>query len=145
MKLHKLALKLLVITLACFTVSWIAAAASGINEKHAYPKSLATANGSASPGSLEAKKSFSGKGLREILIETMNTDVRVRHGEGDTVELSLAGRFQTEHDPLLVEATDGRAEVKVLETGPMSGFHIQWDEAEGGLVVTVPASFTVSA
>ncbi len=87
-------IKLSVLTFACFLISWIAAAASGINKANTYPKSLLKTYGAVklAKGSVRMEKRFSGKDVEEVLIETTATDVLVERGSSGFVELSLTGQ-----------------------------------------------------
>jgi|GEM_PF-5244956 len=140
--MRNIVVKISVLTLACFSISWLAAAASGINQAGTYPKSLFKTYGAVkfATGRVEAKKTFSGKDVEEILIETTATDVKVERGSSGFVDISLTGHYPTSHEPLETSATPGKLEIRVHEVDVDNGFrfHINFDESEGGLHVRVP-------
>lgn len=135
-------IKLTVLTLACFCISWIAASASGINKAGPYPKSLFKTYGAVklATGKVHAQKTFSGKDVEEILIETTSTDVKVERGASGFVEITLTGQYPTSQDPLETSAGEGKLAIRLHEVDVNNGFrfHINFDESEGGLHVRVP-------
>lgn len=142
-KLPMFAYRIAVLTIACFFLSWLAAAAAGINKVHAYPESLFKTYGAVkfATGKVVAARKLSDKGVEELLIETSSTDVRLEPGEAGFVELELQGNYPALQDPLAIEAEGGRIAVRTHEAGTNGhGFrlNINFDGAEGGLRMKVP-------
>lgn len=142
--MNKFFVKVTVLTAGCFLASWLVATLNGVNKVHAYPQSLVKAYAAVSGSNVEVKKSFSGKSLNEIVIETSATDVRVERGASDFVELELAGSFPTGHDPLMVELNEKKIEIAVQETAADGDFrfNLSFSEDQGGLRVRIPENIT---
>lgn len=143
-KMQKFTLRLAVITAACFAASWLAASLSGINQVHAYPKSLAKAYAHAKfgTGKVVLARKFSGQGLEELLIESTSTDVTLERSADGFVDVSLIGNYPATQDPLQSELAGNSLALRTVEAnlnGNGFRFNINFDGAEGGLRVKVPA------
>lgn len=144
-KLPMFAYRIAVLTAACFFLSWLAAAAGGLNKVHAYPESVFRTYGAVkfATGKVVAARKVSAKGVEELVIETTSTDVTLeRGGANEQVEIELQGHYPALQEPLSIETRDGSIAVRTREAGTEGKgfrFNINFDGAEGGLRMKVPA------
>ncbi len=147
MNLGRFTMKLFLITITCFLLSYASSVLGNLNSEKSFPHSLFTqyTKTIGSTQSVEIQKDIESNDISEIEIQTTQTDVELKTGDAKQISIGLRGHYvsKTNHPEtaLQVMPEGSKLFVKTNETDDDSTFfHINTQDSDGKMIIIVPPS-----
>jgi hypothetical protein len=137
-------IKIFLVTVALFALSWLASIFGGLNHGRSYPVSLLDSFAVQLSSSKDVKisRKFPST-VRELDVSTTGVDVTFAKADGNEIEVRLTGRFPNGGDhSLSTFVEDSRLSVRTQETDERNTWNIQFDTGlnDAELLILLPAA-----
>ncbi|HXE41767.1 MAG TPA: DUF4097 family beta strand repeat-containing protein, partial [Candidatus Baltobacteraceae bacterium] len=139
MKLEKLTLQILAVTVGCFALSYGAAVVAGVNTQDPYPKSVAKLYMEKSDPLTPVKfeKTISAEKIQELEILSTSYEINLNPVDGNEFQIKLDAKVHNPKNPLDISTDGDRLTIKPTKT-ERRGFTWDWEGEKGTLTVSVP-------
>ncbi len=146
MNLGRFNLKLFIITLTCFLLSYASSVLGNLNSQKSFPHSLFTqyTRTSSTSQSVEIEKNIESKEISEIEIQSAQTDIEFRMQDIQHISLGLKGHYVSKinHPEAALQAIHQGTKLLIKtnesELDESSFFHLSGQETDGKMIVIVP-------
>ncbi len=146
MKFGRLSMKLFLITLTCFLLSYASSVLGNLNSEKSFPHSLFTqyTRTIGSSQSVEIEKNIESSEITEIEIQSTQTDIEIRAENVKQISIGLKGHYISKinhpESALQVTADGSKLYIKTNENefDESAFFHISSNETDGKMIVVAP-------
>lgn len=148
MKLFKISIAVLVLTIACFAASYGSAVMAGLHTDEFYPVGLVREymKQSGEFKEVNLEKSVDAEGITAATVVTDSMDITVVRSANEKITVHMTGmtpKDEPDDEGLKFEAKDGSLTIATPDTFVDKGLRINLrsDEFEPGIVISLPAKF----